>query len=459
MSATPTQRTTRKRLRQTTLSNSDLSTDTADSKRRRRPSAENKGTWDTQGKGVMIYEPTAWKLDDYMLLRKPDALKIAAFDLDSTLITTRSRAKFPKSATDWRLLNSRVAPNLAALQEQGYIFVVFTNQAGVGNGRITEDFVRTRVEGITAALKVDAGVYVATAKDHYRKPGTAMWDLFVQTIGGVHRIDAKASFYVGDAAGRPERSGTAKDFSDSDLRFSVNIGLQFRTPEQHFYVRPEEAVRTDVIAGFDPRVMVAQHATPLLDDGSDLDRVLREIVSPADLVDELALGASPQNGIPPVQMMVLMHGVPASGKTTFVKRHLMTKGYLWINQDTLHTFSRCSRATRDALAEGKSVVIDNSNPDRTARKKYIELAKLHSSSLKVVCLCMRTEENVARHLNMVRERESQGTCPHVPVVAFHAYRKRAEAPEADENIDRIGEVRFVPHFSNEQERYMFTRLT
>jgi bifunctional polynucleotide phosphatase/kinase len=37
---------------------------------------------------------------------------------------------------------------------------------------------------------------------------------------------------VGDAAGR--KDGKKKDFSDSDLKFSINIGIPFMTPEQFF---------------------------------------------------------------------------------------------------------------------------------------------------------------------------------------------------------------------------------
>lgn len=41
----------------------------------------------------------------------------------------------------------------------------------------------------------------------------------------------KKSFYCGDAAGRLKTSSTPKDFSDSDLKFALNIGLPFLTPE------------------------------------------------------------------------------------------------------------------------------------------------------------------------------------------------------------------------------------
>lgn len=456
--ATRNPRQTRKRLRQSTLSALSDSQDPNDSKRGRK-SANPRYSWNTEAKGLMFLEPIAWKADTYAALRKPQSLKIAAFDLDSTLITTRSRAKFPKSPTDWRLLNSRVAPNIASLAEQGYIFVVFTNQAGVSNGRMTEEFVRIRMEGIVASLNADIAVFVATSKDNFRKPGTGMWDVFVQLIGGVERIDAKSSFFVGDAAGRPARPGQAKDFSDSDLRFAINIGLRFRTPEEHFFERSSEGVSTQSIVGFDPRLIVNANRAPFLDEHTDMDHILQTIISPPDLVDELNMGASVFDKAPAVQTMVLMHGPPASGKTTFVKRHLSPKGYVWVNFDTLHSIARCSRVTREALNNGKSVVIDNTNADKNARCKYIDLGRNFDENLKIICICMRTEMEVARHLNIVRERESMGNRPHVPLVAFHAHSKRVEEPDFIEKIDRIGEVRFVPRFTCEQERYMFTRLT
>ena len=54
-----------------------------------------------------------------------------------------------------------------------------------------------------------------------------------------------------------------------------------------------------------------------------------------------------------------------------------------------------------ALKEGKSAVIDNTNPGKETRKAYIELAKKYG----VNCRCFRfvASLEMAKHLNMFRE--------------------------------------------------------
>lgn len=73
--------------------------------------------------------------------------------------------------------------------------------------------------------------------------------------------------------------------------------------------------------------------------------------------------------------LVIMVGPPASGKSSFAKDTLVSHGYMWINRDTLNTPAKCLRATEEAMKAGKNVVIDNTNPSRSARADYIDLAK------------------------------------------------------------------------------------
>ncbi|ABI13812.1 putative histidinol-phosphatase [Anticarsia gemmatalis multiple nucleopolyhedrovirus] len=156
----------------------------------------------------------------------PARIKIAAFDLDGTLIATASGARFPKNLDDWRLLPAaRVLPRLHA---DGFDVVVFTNQANLSSGKLKPEHLLNKLKAVQANINVPMSFYVASHKDTvYRKPHAGMWRKMLDMFA---HVDVSQSFYVGDAAGRvsPKRC----DFSDSDLQFAKNVGVRFYTPEQ-----------------------------------------------------------------------------------------------------------------------------------------------------------------------------------------------------------------------------------
>ena len=84
----------------------------------------------------------------------------------------------------------------------------------------------------------------ATVSDKYRKPATGMWDFCKDTVFAEFTIDLKASFYCGDAAGRPKTAMRPKDFSDTDIKFAANIGLTFHTPEELFLGEKKQGLLT-----------------------------------------------------------------------------------------------------------------------------------------------------------------------------------------------------------------------
>jgi bifunctional polynucleotide phosphatase/kinase len=45
-----------------------------------------------------------------------------------------------------------------------------------------------------------------------------------------------------------------------------------------------------------------------------------------------------------------------------------------INQDTLKTRQKCVKAVEEAVKEGRSCVVDNTNRDKATRKFYVDLA-------------------------------------------------------------------------------------
>ena len=63
--------------------------------------------------------------------------RIAAFDMDWTLIQTKSGRVFPVNHHDWKLWHDGVPSKLRRLIVDGYRIVVFTNQGGVRTGKTT----------------------------------------------------------------------------------------------------------------------------------------------------------------------------------------------------------------------------------------------------------------------------------------------------------------------------------
>lgn len=74
--------------------------------------------------------------------------------------------------------------------------------------------------------------FIASADDEYRKPSTTLWDLFESKYNSGIKVDRNTSFFCGDAAGR--KTATHKDFTDTDLKFALNVGVPFKTPENLF---------------------------------------------------------------------------------------------------------------------------------------------------------------------------------------------------------------------------------
>jgi bifunctional polynucleotide phosphatase/kinase len=64
-------------------------------------------------------------------------------------------------------------------------------------------------------------------------------------------------------------------------------------------------------------------------------------------------------------MCLILSGRPASGKSTFTMTHFVPNGYIRVNRDQLGTQAKCKKAVELAFGEGKSVVIDNTNPSRS----------------------------------------------------------------------------------------------
>ena len=154
-----------------------------------------------------------------------------------------------------------------------------------------------------------------------------------------------------------------------------------------------------------------------------------------------------------MQELVVVVGRPASGKSTLRDKFFVPKGYIAVNRDTLGTQSKCLKTAEDALASGKSVIIDNTNPSKAARKPYLDLAKKFGVPARCLHLCIPPE--VCRHLNYYRQILTKGTRRRVPDVGVRVFEKDFQAPKAEEGFTEVRELGFLPIFDSPAEEELF----
>jgi bifunctional polynucleotide phosphatase/kinase len=155
-------------------------------------------------------------------------VKIAAFDLDDTLISSKDSGKtWNRSATSWKWWHSSVPGRLKSLHQEGYLVIILSNQSTISlkdnKKTLQKDMAsltnfKAQLSSILAQLDLPISVYAATGQDKYRKPRIGMWeevleDFSLQTEGAV---DMAESFYIGDAAGREKTDNRRKDHASSD---------------------------------------------------------------------------------------------------------------------------------------------------------------------------------------------------------------------------------------------------
>uniref|UniRef100_A0A336MJT2 CSON000292 protein n=1 Tax=Culicoides sonorensis TaxID=179676 RepID=A0A336MJT2_CULSO len=354
--------------------------------------------------------------------------KIAGYDIDGTIIKTKSGNVFPKNIDDWQIAFSQVPGKLKSLHKDGYKIVFFTNQAGISSGKLKITEFRKKVERIISKLNIPVQVFISTGKGKYRKPILGMWETLEKKANGNFTIDLSESFYCGDAAGRPEKKGPSKrkkDFSCSDRLFAMNIGVKFYTPEENFQNAKQDKDWTQ--PGFDPKTFNSNSSMTLTNPPDALKKSVN-------------------------QEVIVMVGMPASGKSSFARKHFETSGYAYINRDSLGSWQKCVSALEKAIQENKSAVIDNTNPDAESRKRYIEVAKKR----KIPCRCfvMATTEAQAKHNNVFREL----TDPFHSVIkdmVFHGYKSKFQEPSLKEGFTQIVKVNCIPKFDDPEKEKLY----
>ncbi|KAK2808825.1 hypothetical protein FQN50_004301 [Emmonsiellopsis sp. PD_5] len=366
--------------------------------------------------------------------------RVAAFDLDHTVIVPLSGNRFPRDQNDWKWWRPEVPKKLKDLYDDGYLVVVVSNQGGISlkkeikGGRSEAKSLNTfkqKVAAVMKSLDIPISVYAATEHDEYRKPRMGMWKEMLEDydldVDGA--VDLERSIFVGDAAGREGDHSCADRYRTSDVPtliplwhsdilnrdFAANVGIPFKTPEEFFLDESPRPISRD----FDPKSY---------------------IITASD--DESKISFSKQNAVE----LVIFCGSPSAGKSTFYWKYLEPLGYERVNQDILKNRQKCLKVADEFLEAGKSVAVDNTNADPETRAHWINLAKSHKVPIR--CIYLSTPAKICKHNNAVRAANSKIESinpemrPLLPGIAFGDFARRFKEPALSEGFQDITHVEF-----------------
>ncbi|EPY40409.1 bifunctional polynucleotide phosphatase/kinase [Angomonas deanei] len=394
-------------------------------------------------------------------------IKVAAFDMDDTLIMPVSGATFSKDdPSDWKLVHPNVKAHLQTLHERQFLLVLFSNQSGIGgktwNGK-KADAVQEKIIRVGKELGVPLSAYLSTGNNEWRKPSPSMWGLLqthlaeATTAPSGYTLDCNAySFYVGDAAGRTIRTlaGRAKDFSCSDRAFAHNISIPFLTPEELFPMSLSSILTEKPAVGATLHAPESKtpfswgevspeslQALPTSYDGLKVKCITGKGESTLTL-------SPPHHFVKPnsPQELVIFTGFPGCGKTTLCKRFFVPYNYSWINRDTLKTKEKCIKEAQLAWSAGRSIVIDNTNPSKEDRRQFIQIVKnsAQGKTARIRVIALTHSKEMAMHFNVFRGR--LGISAPVPTIAYNLFKSKYEPLSTAQDVVKEGvtEVWEVP---------------
>ena len=297
-------------------------------------------------------------LDSVLL---PFKAKLAIFDLDDTLITVKSDARFSTDSDDWEYKYESVPNILNWLEESGYFLVIITNQLGISKGYTDYKQFLIMIQKFLDKTGVKAVILAATEDDEYRKPFIGAFNHFFTLFESVRKRSGSSSplakrpllnlmkesnsssgsgarkqtrrasqdlikqtpevhfepFYITWDKSRPfglrndlhncsfycgDAAGRItedrNDFSNSDALFALNTNINFMVPEQLF--TQKKILPLLDVPSFPFKSQVCKNKTQLLD-GVKL---------------EIPPKYSKKN------MLILLVGPPGCGKTHFCHTHL-----------------------------------------------------------------------------------------------------------------------------------------
>ncbi|GKY91925.1 hypothetical protein MPSEU_000164100 [Mayamaea pseudoterrestris] len=295
--------------------------------------------------------------------------RVAAFDLEETLVNWSSSIRFPSELSHYELWNVNVIDKLRSLHDEGNKLLIVSNQGGIKksfDGKIANK-IKHVIEWMSYAVDRPIHFVASTnAKSGLHKPASGLWKIAEQLCNKEVSFDLENSIFIGDSIDIPNDSK-----SGVDSGFARAVGVKFLTPEEMF--------------GPSSLRMRAQSSH------------VEYEVPPKQALETCAAFHGGYLDDDPI--LLILCGVQGSGKSFFCSKLTTcndsqqppSREWIHLSQDTICDGRPGRRqmveaAALSALREGKSVIIDRMHLTPDQRKYFVDVGMAAGASIHAVVL-------------------------------------------------------------------------
>lgn len=133
-----------------------------------------------------------------------------------------------------------------------------------------------------------------------------------------------------------------------------------------------------------------------------------------------------------MSQIIVLVGLPASGKSTYIKECGYYDTHVRINLDMLKTRNREMQLLHTCLVNSIPCIIDNTNVTKKERQRYIE--KAQEFDVPIDCFWKKSANvKICIERNKLRSKK-------VPDVAIYTKNKQFEEPTTDEGFNEVYEI-------------------